>query len=376
MATTYGFSSFAEIWDSILADLGEDDRLSGETLDKVKQWILEACERLTQRIPISRERELLLVQDQEDYRFADSTEPRTGTGTVGVADLAITGVTGVGTGTISTDNTATDEGLKVTGVGTAFKTELAIGEAIIVGTEIKEILSIESNTILYVDAAFDASLSADAFTYSTTKFTRELVEGSIVVINAETRIIDEVTDAYNATVTVPFAADAAAQTFTVDTVVDEIPTEFFRIYKIDRLEGGARVEIKVDSLENLLAQRRDDGTLYGYSNQDIPCMAAPWTDGTGKFLKMYQPPDAHKQCTIYSFIRIKPSLHLADAFTDDIPLQEDYDSIIKEYVKGKVKESILKDKEGAKEHKIEFERAIQMEIATMPVNRTLQVNYS
>lgn len=375
MSTTYGFSAYSEIWDSLLSDLDNDDRLSTVVLDRVKLWILEACQKITQKLPISRERELLLVKDQEDYRFADSTEPATGTGTVGVADLAITGVTATGTGTISTDNEATDEGLKVTGVGTLFKTELAVGKAIIVGTEVKEVLSIESNLICYIDEAFDDSLSADAFTYSTTLFTRELVEGSTVIINSETKIIDTITDPYNAVVTTPFAADAAAQTFTVDTVVTEIPTDFEKIYKIDREESGERIPVQVWSMEDLLKRRQSDGLLAAYSNLAIPFCAAMWTDGTGRFLRVYPAPDNHKQVTIYAWLKIKPKNHLADLFTANIPLSSDYDQLVKEYVKWKTYDGPLKDRKTGLECRISFQHMIDEEIASLPATRRIQVEY-
>lgn len=374
MPTTNGFSSFSELWDSVLSDLEEDNRLSTVGLDRAKQWMLEGCQKLTQKLPIARKRDLLLLKDQEDYRFADSTEPATGTGTVGVADLAVTGVTTAGTGTISTDNTATDNGLKVTGVGTVFKTELAIGLAIIVGTEVKEVMSIESDTICYVDTAFDDSLSADSFTYSATKFTRELLEGSIIVVNSETRIIDEITDPYNATVTVPFAADAAAQAFTIDTVVTEIPTEFSDIYKIDREEGGQALEVKLWSLEDLLTRRRNDGNLSGYSNLTIPFCAAVWTDGTGRYLKFYSAPDEHKKVTIYSWIRVKPKNHLSDAFTANLPLDENYDPAIKAYLKWRLNEGPLKNREMAQEYRQEFYGLINEEIVAMPQTRTMNVD--
>jgi len=77
----------------------------------------------------------------------------------------IVGSNGVG-GEISTSGTVTNSGATVTGVGTAFTTEVNIGDVIASGSatpgnEYREILSIESDTSLTIDAEFDPIMSAD-----------------------------------------------------------------------------------------------------------------------------------------------------------------------------------------------------------------------
>ena len=67
-----------------------------------------------------------------------------------------------GTGTL------TGGGSKITGTGTAFTTQLQVGDYISVGGSVDEhrqVTGVESNTVLFVDQSFGSALSTDNFTF-------------------------------------------------------------------------------------------------------------------------------------------------------------------------------------------------------------------
>lgn len=329
---TYNKSTYQEIIDDLRDEFDSPELLSTIKDDSIKQYILQACQKITERIAVRTQRELRLLIDQVDYEFADSTVPVTGTGTLGVgANKTVTGVTATGTGTITTD------GVDVTGSGTSFLTELAVGKALIVGTEIKSIRSITSATVLVLESGFDTDLTASAFDYSTTKFTKEVNVGSSIVVGGVTRIVDTITDAYNLTVTQAYAASQSAQTFTIDTVVSEIPTEFFGIYDCSRLEDTVERKVNIVDISEILKLKQEMLWFMPLPNWNQPYMIAEWLKENGRrYLKIYPEVDVDKQITLYGFLRINPRFHTSDALTAYIPLMQDFDPMIKDFTLAKI----------------------------------------
>jgi cytoskeletal protein CcmA (bactofilin family) len=92
-----------------------------------------------------------------------------------------------GTGLIS----ATTSSTTVTGIGTAFNTELQVGKTLYYsGNSIGRITSISSNAILTIETPVSSSLSNVAFTASgtTTLFATELHIGDTIVVNSNVRL--------------------------------------------------------------------------------------------------------------------------------------------------------------------------------------------
>ncbi len=99
----------------------------------------------------------------------------------------------------------------VVGVNTLFTTELAVGDTILVSSEIREVETITDNTNLTVTAAF-TDVANDTSPKKASKevvgvntlFTTELAVGNSILVSGETRVIATIADATNLTVTVPF----------------------------------------------------------------------------------------------------------------------------------------------------------------------------
>jgi hypothetical protein len=300
-----------------------DAKINNDTLIL---WINQACQEITNKVRLTEKRELLLIQSQTDYLFDNVTEPVTGTGTINSTANALAGVTTAGTGTITASET------DITGVGTLFIAELAVGKAIKVGTEIKEVMSIASNTSCVIKSAFDATVSASAFTISSTKFTRELVVGSIIVSNSQTRTIATITDPMTATVTAPLTTDLVAQTFTVDTSVQKIPTRFHRINRIERSQSNISRQVAVEAVEDITDTAVGDGSPF-YDTYDIPLKAGEWRDGSGRrYMRVYSTLDDHKQVTIYGDIKIEPRYYASNTESSVIPLYEQHEPMIRDWV--------------------------------------------
>lgn len=331
MSTTYARSTYQSIVDDVLDEINEKDKVTELAFESIKKFILDACVKIANLVAVKEQKQLVLIDGQEDYEFSDSTTP-TGTGTVNCTANAVVGVTSAGTGTITTVGTA------VTGVGTSFISQLVVGKGIIVSSEVHTVLSIQSDTACTLEDAFATDITtASSFTISSTKFTYELSTGSTITVGGQSQVIDTVTDSYNATVVAPFSPNLTGQTFTIDNVVTEIPTRFDRLYYIDRLEGGYRREVEIVPLEKLLNIRKKDGTWNAYTNFDIPFVAAIWRHANGrKYLKFYPISTTTKEITLYSYVKINPSTYSADISTSSIPLYEDYEPMIREYVKGKI----------------------------------------
>ncbi len=133
-----------------------------------------------------------------------------------------TGTTRVLTGSI--DPTASTS---VTGVGTLFTTELAVGDRINVNGEIRKVTAIATNTALTVDAAFTDTAADAALTAGTgvltgsidpaasttvtgvgTAFTTELAVGDQITVSGETRTISAIASDTSLTVSAAFTDNA------------------------------------------------------------------------------------------------------------------------------------------------------------------------
>ena len=369
MATTYARPSYLDIIFSVKQAINENDALKGLSYDQMKVWILEAEERITRRVEVMETRKLKLVQNQEDYPFQDSTVPATGTGTITTNGITLTGTTAVGTGTI------TSSGITVTGAGTNFITQLAIGNYIIVGSQAFEIVKINSATSLTLGGSFSSDLlSATAFSYSTTKFTRELVSGSVIVSNAQTWTVDAVTDGYNATLVAPNATEAAANTFTVDTVVTELPTRMMDIVDIDRIESSFYRQPLPKDIRYVLTLRKND-LIAVYSQFNTPYVVSVWRDGNARsWLKVYPVSDADKQMTLYARVRIMPRLYLSDTNTTPIQLSEDYEYAIRMYLQS-MTYAWLKISQMAADKMNAFKDEIRELNAREIPNKSLEITY-
>ncbi len=328
MPTTYARPTYKQILQSILEQMNRKEELAALAPETLMVWELEAAQQITQRLRIEEKRTLRLVQGVEDYTFQDTTGTITGTGTVSTSGVNLTGVTAAGTGTISVSITT------VTGVGTTFVAQLQAGMMITVAGESHEILSIQSNTSLTLKEGFTATVAGAAFTYSTTKFTRELVTGSSVTVDSQTAAtVASVTDGQTAVLTAPLATDQSNKTFTIDTVVTEIPTRLRDgLYYIDRTESSFKREVKIKPMNYLLTVTKND--LYPvYTGYNTPFMAAVWRDSSGHYyLHVYPAPDATKEITLYAVIKITPRLYLlTDTLDSQMPLDEDYEPMIRAY---------------------------------------------
>lgn len=109
------------------------------------------------------------------------TTAKTGTITGGTGSLA------AGTGTVSCSASAT-----LTGSGTAFTTQLKVGDLIHVGVTTRRVIAIASNTALTMDVA--ATIGSSAFTYTSTgivgsgtNFDPEITVGDIIVAGGESK---------------------------------------------------------------------------------------------------------------------------------------------------------------------------------------------
>lgn len=362
-------SSYNELISDILDEIDEDEKTANISSESIQGYILQACQQIAQRIPVRDETDLKTVYGVSKYNFVDSTVPVTGTGTINTLNNTVTGVTATGTGTISTD----DE--DVTGVGTLFLTELAIGKMIIVGTEKKTVVSITSNTVCEIDDSFDTDLTASAFSYSTTMFTKEVNEGSVIISNSISKVVDTITDAYNMTVTLPYTVAQSAQTFTVDTKVTEIPTKFVQISTCNRMEGTVPCPVAVVSHKMLVREKNIDEGIQSYSDYNQPAMITEWQEGSTRYIEVYPEPTSDKQITLYGFIKINPRTYITNALTASIPLSEDYDSIIKEYVKHRIYKR-LKDEKSATDSLVLFENYINVTIRNLSGDRKIIVDYT
>src|SRR3990167_6821751 len=368
---TYNYSSYNSIIYDIIDEIDDNDITKKISPESIKGYILQGCQRIASKVPIVQQMDLRLVIEQTEYDFADTTTPVTGTGTVGVgANKTVTGVTATGTGTITTSDTA------VTGSSTLFLTELAIGKMIIVGTEKKMVTVITSATSCTIDTGFDTDLTASAFDYSTTKFTKEINEGSSIIIGGVTHIVDTITDGYNLTVTQAYTAAQSAQTFTVDTMVTEIPTKFYDLTKYaDRLEGTVPRKVRIVSNDKLLKQNRMDYGVNSYSDYDQPLMASVWRNASGRnYLKIYPPVTTDKQMTLYGFVQINPRFYASDALTANIPIQQQYEPAIKEFAKYMIYKRV-KDRENWETAWNMFNTYVNELLVNLPVKPEIAIEY-
>ena len=371
MTTTYALVSYNEVIHDVLDEIDRDEQTNKITPEAIQGYILFACQQITMKYPVKTKRLLRLVTDQTDYLFSDTTVPVAGTGSISVSGDEVIGDTEPGSGTIST------VGVEVTGLLTAFVSELALGEMIVVGTQKRYVIKIDDELHCTLNGGFDTDLpTGTAFDYSITKFTKELNEGSVVVVGGISRTIHHIKDAYNATVTTAFPADQVSQTFTIDTKVTEIPTELFSVDSIDRRDGGFNLSVEVCSIQKIEAQRQQDLGLVPYSNLERPYLAAPWRNASGqRTLTFYPPVDRDKTVTLYGFLRLNPTAHRGDELTAFIPLNEEFIPAIKEYVKyriyGRIDQPWAQQKE--KNSFDLFNSALKDLIANMEVTRTRTV---
>lgn len=370
MPTTYNYSAYNDVINDVLDELNDIDITNSITREAFQQYILQACQKISIRIRVRQQMELRLLAGKTVYEFSDTTRPVTGTGQVNTfSNKTITGKTIAGTGTISTS------GSDVTGVGTLFLSELSIGQMIVVGSEKKMVSNITSNLLCTIDGSFDADLSGSAFSYSTTKFTKEINEGSTLVINSVSCVVDSITDGYNLTLVEPFASTLSNQAFTIDTAVYEIPSKFHEITQFERIEDSIPRCVKIVNYETLLHQSKMDAGVGLYSGYDIPSLAAMWRDASGRnYLRIYPSITSDKQMTIYGYVQINPRFYMNDALTANIPLSQEYEPLIRSYVKHLVHKRNKKYDE-ANYCYAEFENGVRENISNVPSYPKIQMTY-
>lgn len=335
MATLYGPSTYAQVFEDAISDLNEGDRLSGCSPETYMKWILQGCQRVSQRVTIHEYIKLRLIQGQDEYLFADTDTPVTGSGTVDTtANLnTLTGTTAVGAGTISSD------GSTVTGVGTLFASELALGVAFIVGTEVLTVMEIHSNTECVLSGGFVSDIAAGtAFSYSNTKFSRELSEGSTITIGANSGVVDTITNPYQVVLVSFFAATNAAQAFTIDRKVTEIPTKFDVFQNTSRTEGSYTLTPQVVPINTLERMKRNTGPWGGYTNLSEPLFIAPTVNSSGRrCMVIYPSVGSDKDITLYGIVRIRPEFYTPSITSASfLPIDGRYDGVIREFVKARI----------------------------------------
>jgi len=338
MSTTYGQVTYNDIIRDCLDEIDRDEQTNKITPESMQGYILQACQQITERYPYKTQRLLRCIVEQTDYLFADSTVPVTGTGTLDVSGTAVTGDLTVGAGTITTVQGA------VVGIGTSFLS-LKTGQMIIVGTEGHTIISITDNLNLTLDGGFATDIAtASAYSYSTTRFTKELNDstedspnvgnGSVITVGGIARTVLSITDAYNLIVATPFPAVQTTQAFTMDTVVTQIPTEFFAQTDISRVDSGFELPVTVCDIGEINHRKQYDLGLLPYSNLERPFLAAPNRNAAGqRILTIYPSADFDKTIKLFGYIRINPTIHRTEALTAFCPLDEFCVPAIKEYVK-------------------------------------------
>jgi hypothetical protein len=352
--------------DDLQDEIDDDSKMSVIAPESIQGYILQGCQRVASLFPVAQKTDLRLVYGQSKYYFADSTVPVTGTGTAGYANLSITGTTSTGTGTISSS------GKDITGAATAFLTELSVGQMIIVGTQKKMVVSIASNSVCTIEGAFDTNLSASAFDYCLTKFTKEINPGSTIVINSITRVVDTITDAYNMTVTQAFSGSETLEPFTIDTVVTEIPTKFYNLFEINRVEGIVNRGVEIVSNQMMLQRKQHEWISIAYSNYDQPLIASVWQDAH-KYLEFYPTVQTDKTISIYGYIQVSPRAYSSDALTSNIPLPQEFEPAIKEFAKYRIFKR-LKDEKQSKEAFDLFNYYISSLIREMPTKQRVTVS--
>ena len=361
-------SSYENIIDDVLDEIGEEDKLANVSIASMQGYILQACQQISQRLPIRDQTELRIIYGVTKYNFNNSTLPVIGTGTIDVVGLTVTGTTAAGTGTIST------VGRDVTGVSTLFLSELVVGRMLIVGTEKVTVLAITSDTTCAIDGNFASDLDSSAFNYSTTRFTREVNVGSVIVSNGISNTIKVITDGYNMTVTDVYAAPQSSQAFTIDTKVTEIPTRFSQIDKCNRLEGEIPRPVRVCPYEKLTRQKNTDWAQTVYSNLDQPYLIAEWNQSGQRYMETYPPVETDKQVTIFGYIKINPRDYATALPTDSVPLPQDYEPMIKEYVKYRLYKKIKDDKSAAESFGF-YENYMGQYSRNIPTTREVTVDY-
>lgn len=125
------------------------------------------------------------------------------------------------TGTISSS------GIRVTGVGTLFTTQLDVGDYIYSDAILQRVVSIESDTILITDAAFSPALAADTYKATRANFrmvriqnvggANGLVNGETLYDGAEILIPDHMAYGIKSRIE-PFYYDATGTVFAFTTI--------------------------------------------------------------------------------------------------------------------------------------------------------------
>ncbi|MBC8553539.1 MAG: flagellar hook-basal body complex protein [Candidatus Brocadiales bacterium] len=145
--------------------------------------------------------------------------------------------TGTGTTRTLTGSIDPTASVNVTGVGTAFTTELAVGDRINVNGEIRKVATITNNTTLTVDAAFTDTAADAALTAGTgvltgsidpaasttvtgvgTAFTTELAVGDQITVSGETRTISAIASDTSLTVSAAFSNNANDTSVMTDSI--------------------------------------------------------------------------------------------------------------------------------------------------------------
>mgnify|MGYP005636130647 CR=1 FL=1 len=177
---------------------------------------------------------------------------------------------GTGTSRVLTGSIDPTASTSVTGVGTAFSTELAVGDKINVNGEIRKVTAIASNTALTVDAAFTDTAADAALTAGTgvltgsidpaasttvtgvgTLFTSELAVGDQITVSGETRTISAIASNTSLTVSAAFSNNAN------DT---SVMTDSMAVADLNDLSVNTTDYVAGDKI-NIVGQEHDGSTV-------------------------------------------------------------------------------------------------------------------
>lgn len=285
--TEYSYPTYNDIYKRALAD-NRNEKLISLQSARVIQFINEAQSCLCDRTQVLGSQDLLLNVDQEDYEFA-YTKSITGTGTISSSDR------------------------DVTGVGTAFTTELAVGSVIraTIATTVylRRVAVIDSDTELELDRAFPSNLPA-----------------------------------------------LTALTF--DRRPSEISVDFYKIQEAEYIdENNVSRPIVIADLSHLLAVRQKE--QYDVrSIEEKPYMIAEHVSGQVKRLKIYPLVAEARTITIYGLMKFQPRVHNDEDIGASVQLAEMYEKMIRSYFLYLAYESFGMG-DDAQRHLIFFEKYIQ-----------------
>jgi hypothetical protein len=341
MTTNFGKSTYKQIIDDISFDFPEREKVSEFPPETLRRYICEAEEDVTRRITVKDARDLRLILGMEEYPFVDSTDiVGTGLVTATAGSNMVTGPTVPLTGFVY----AYAGGATLLGAGTAFLTEVSVGDHIIVGAETRTVLSVPRDNALLLTLPWDNTYEHVVGVTSVTQFLNELIIGATVKIGGETKVVTSVTDDFTLTVDSAFTSTHTLVAFTYSPRSTELSTEIKTADYIDRLEQTIYRQPTMETIETLLSQRQVDFGVPVYTNYNNPVELSIWSQGGRRYLRCYPAPDEDKTITLYVQVTINPRIHTADTNASYIHVPSKYDHAIKQWLKAVMMEHLKDDK--------------------------------